>query len=145
MCNTVPLILVLNVFCISCVCTCTQRLLYQLYVCACCSWENQCEVFLVEFVLLLLRCKFIHGIWRNVSRCGGFSGPYFLVFGLSTEIYFSPNRGKYGPEETPYLDTFHTLHKRSPNNGVFSDAYFPVFGYFLHSHNDVHGRKICVM
>ena len=27
-----------------------------------------------------------------------FSGPYFPVFGLNTE--------KYGPEKTPYLDTF---------------------------------------
>ena len=30
-----------------------------------------------------------------------FSGPYFPVFGLNT--------GKYGPEKTPYLDTFHTV------------------------------------
>ena len=31
-------------------------------------------------------------------KYGAFSGPYFLVF--------SPNTGKYGPENTPYLDTF---------------------------------------
>ena len=30
-----------------------------------------------------------------------FSGPYFPVFGLNT--------GKYGPEKTPYLDTFYTV------------------------------------
>ena len=30
-----------------------------------------------------------------------FSGPYFPVFGLNT--------GKYGPEKTPYLDTFHAV------------------------------------
>ena len=30
-----------------------------------------------------------------------FSGPYFPVF--------SPNTGKYGPEETPYLDTFRVV------------------------------------
>ena len=30
---------------------------------------------------------------------GVFSGPYFPVF--------TPNTGKYGPEKTPYLDTFH--------------------------------------
>ena len=30
---------------------------------------------------------------------GVFSGPYFPVFGLNT--------GKYGPEKTPYLGTFH--------------------------------------
>ena len=40
-----------------------------------------------------------------------FSGLYFPVFGLNTEIYFvfSPNTGKYGPEKTPYLDTFYTV------------------------------------
>ena len=30
-----------------------------------------------------------------------FSGPYFPVF--------SPNTGKYGPEKTPYFDTFHAV------------------------------------
>ena len=30
------------------------------------------------------------------------SGPYFPVF--------SPNTGKYGPEITPYLSTFHAVH-----------------------------------
>ena len=30
------------------------------------------------------------------------SGPYFPVF--------SPNTGKYGPEITRYLDTFHTVN-----------------------------------
>ena len=32
---------------------------------------------------------------------------------LNTEIFlvciFSPNKGKYGPEKTPYLDTFHAV------------------------------------
>ena len=48
--------------------------------------------------------------WK-VSKYGDFSGPYFLVFGLNTEIYsvFSTNTGKYGPEKTPYLDTFHAV------------------------------------
>ena len=40
---------------------------------------------------------------------------FFPAFGLNTERYFvssylsafSPNAGKYGPEKTPYLDTFH--------------------------------------
>ena len=32
---------------------------------------------------------------------GVISGPYFSVFGLNT--------GKYGPEITPYLDTFHAV------------------------------------
>ena len=30
-----------------------------------------------------------------------YSGPYFPAF--------SPNVGKYGPEITPYLDTFHAV------------------------------------
>ena len=39
--------------------------------------------------------------WK-VSNYGVFSGPYFLVF--------RPNTGKYGPEETPYLDHFHAVN-----------------------------------
>ena len=34
-------------------------------------------------------------------KYGVISGPYFPVFGLNT--------GKYGPEITPYLDTFHAV------------------------------------
>ena len=55
--------------------------------------------------------------WK-VSKYGFFSGPYFPVFGLNAEIYsksvnlrIHPNRGKYGPEKTPYLDTFHTVKR----------------------------------
>ena len=29
---------------------------------------------------------------------------------------FSPNTGKYGPEETPYLDTFHAVIIRKTLN-----------------------------
>ena len=39
-------------------------------------------------------------VWK-VSKCGVISGPFFPVFGLNT--------GKYGPEITPYLDTFHVV------------------------------------
>ena len=39
--------------------------------------------------------------WK-VSKYGVFSAPYFPAFGLNT--------GKYGPEKTPYLDTFHTVN-----------------------------------
>ena len=38
--------------------------------------------------------------WK-VSKYGVISGPYFPVFELNT--------GKYGPEITPYLDTFHAV------------------------------------
>ena len=36
-----------------------------------------------------------------MSKYGVYSGAYFSVF--------SPNAGKYGPEKTPYLDTFHAV------------------------------------
>ena len=51
-------------------------------------------------------------ISRNVNRyhcvksvqIRSFSGPYFPVF--------SSNTGKYGPEKTSYLDTFHAVYAR---------------------------------
>ena len=39
--------------------------------------------------------------WK-VSKYGVISGPYFPVFGLNT--------GKYRPEITQYLDTFHAVN-----------------------------------
>ena len=41
--------------------------------------------------------------WK-VSKYGYFSGPYFPVFRLNT--------GNYGPQKTPYLDTFHALNRK---------------------------------
>ena len=38
--------------------------------------------------------------WKT-SKYGVFSGPYFPVF--------NPNTGQYGPEITPYLDTFQAV------------------------------------
>ena len=50
--------------------------------------------------------------WK-VSKYGVISGPYFPVFGLNTgkiiQEKFSLNTGKYGPEITAYLDTFHAV------------------------------------
>ena len=62
--------------------------------------------------------------WK-VPIYGVISGPYFPVFGLNTEIYWKvskygiisgpyfpvlqENAGKYRPEITPYLDTFHAV------------------------------------
>ena len=54
-----------------------------------------------------------------MSKYGAFSGPYFPVFGLKTEIYwryteqisvFITNTWKYRPEKTPHLDTFHVVN-----------------------------------
>ena len=44
--------------------------------------------------------NFINTAWK-VSKYGLFSGPYFPVF--------IPNTLKYGPEKSPYLDTFHVM------------------------------------
>ena len=56
-----------------------------------------------------------------MSKYGVFSGPYFPAFGLNMERYkvFIPNAGKYGPEKTPYLDTFHEMAQWKP----FSENY----------------------
>ena len=44
------------------------------------------------------------------NNCARKLQTYFPAFGLNTKYLsvFSPNAGKYGPEKTPYLDTFHT-------------------------------------
>ena len=51
---------------------------------------------------------------RKGSKYGVFSGPYFPKFGLNT--------GKYGPEKTPYLDTFHAVmrfkQKKHPSYSI---------------------------
>ena len=54
-----------------------------------------------------------------MSKYEVFSGPYFPVFGLNT--------GKYGPEITPYLDTFHAVivaasPQTNDENGLLSSA-----------------------
>ena len=53
------------------------------------------------------------------AKYGIFSGPYFPAFGLNTERY-------YGPENTPYLDTFHAVlqnkHARYLTPIIFNDS-----------------------
>ena len=53
-----------------------------------------------NIVSKLYAVQFTCTVW-NVSKYGVFSGPYFPVLSL--------NGGKYGPEKTPYLDTFHAI------------------------------------
>ena len=54
-----------------------------------------------------------HARHENCPNTEFFSGPYFPAFGLNTDTpylpVFSPNGGKYGPEKTPYLSTFHAV------------------------------------
>ena len=49
-----------------------------------------------------------------MSKCGVFFGLYFPAFGLNSERYevslrIQSEYGKYGPEKTPYLDTFYAM------------------------------------
>ena len=46
---------------------------------------------------------------------GLISGPYLPVFSPNTacvQSEYSSNTGKYGPEITPYLDTFHAVTRK---------------------------------
>ena len=54
----------------------------------------------------------------KVSKYGVFTGPYFPAFGLNT--------GKYGPEKTPYLDTFRAVFvkRSSPTMRQFQQNMF---------------------
>ena len=57
---------------------------------------------------------------EKVSKYGVFSDPYIPAFGLNTRdtkylFIFNPNVGKYGPEKTPYLDTFHAVKDDEKN------------------------------
>ena len=44
-----------------------------------------------------------------MSKYGVFSGPYFPIFGMNTEIY--GETGKDGPEKTPHLDIFYVVNR----------------------------------
>ena len=66
-----------------------------------------------EWYKLLL--NYIHYPFRSPSM-EFFSGPYFPVF--------SPNTGKYGPEKSPYLVTFHSVNFYSVRYSVNSVRYF---------------------
>ena len=52
---------------------------------------------MILYIYLIYKVKMRMSMYHGV-----FSGPYFFVF--------SPNTGKYGPEKTTYLDTFHTVY-----------------------------------
>ena len=52
-----------------------------------------------------------------MSKYGFISGPCFPVF--------SANTGKYGPEITPYLDTFHTVIKKTDNHITQTITLYP--------------------
>ena len=61
--------------------------------------------------------NFLHCVKR--ARIQSYSGPHFPAFEMNTERYeilrtshlsvINPNAGKFGPEITPYLETFHAV------------------------------------
>ena len=59
-----------------------------------------------------------------MSKYGVFSGSYIPVFGLNT--------GKYGPEKTLYLDTFHAV---DAENSVITNT--------LYAKNIITTKKMC--
>ena len=72
---------------------------------------EKCKVFIVLFTSVKSNYSQIYQritlleiftAWK-VSKYGVIFDPYFPVFGL--------NAGKYGPEITPYLDTFHAVFR----------------------------------
>ena len=64
--------------------------------------EYNQELHYYPFAVKLDRCAGnFNTTASKVSKQGVISGPYFPVFGLTT--------GKYGPEMTAYLDTFHAV------------------------------------
>ena len=58
------------------------------------------EILQAEITLHIGIISVCHTVWK-VSTYRVFSGLYFSIF--------SPNTGKYGPEKTPYLDTFYAV------------------------------------
>ena len=51
---------------------------------------------------------------------------------------FSSNAGKYGPEKTPYLDTFHAVTTTTKATAVIAIVEFDY--WFLHSEVGMGGR-----
>ena len=60
---------------------------------------SSCSILLGFMKEAILYGNYEHCV--KMSKYGVISGPYFSVFGLNT--------GKYRPEITPYLDTFHAV------------------------------------
>ena len=70
-----------------------------------------CMVIQMTLISDPFRLWFIFNTSRKMSKYGDFSGLYFPAFRLKTERYevFSRNAGKYGLENTLYLDIFYTV------------------------------------
>ena len=91
----------------------------QILSVACRFLKRLCFTILVKRMSLEINILKYHCV-KSV-QIQSFSCPYFPALGLNMEIYgvnlriqsesvFSPNAVKYGPEKTPYLDTFHAVY-----------------------------------
>ena len=106
-----------------------------------------------EFYLFFASClnnRKMMMLWKNVKyfytftawkvyKYGVISGPYFHVF--------SPNTGKYGPEITPYLDTFHAVNFVSKYQKILSKAcnfYLAFFQTWLVWNSKLNLLPMCV-
>ena len=74
-----------------------------------------------------------------MSKYGVICGPYFPVFGPNTDLLFSLNTGKYGPEITPYLDTF----AFSPNTGKYRPEITPYLDTFHAAPVHIKRHNVC--
>ena len=64
------------------------------------------------------RFQFLPFSLREVSKYGVISSPYFPVF--------NPNIGKYGPQITPYLETFHAVSWMIISTQKYTKVYYVV-------------------
>ena len=72
-------------------------------------WSHLLKKSLMDWPPSVWPCVLWHILRKTAIRCD----VYFLKSNTLSEkmrILESPNTGKYGPELTPYLDTFHALH-----------------------------------
>ena len=79
----------------------------------------------------------------KVSRHAVFSGPYFPIFGLNTEIYsvnlcIQSEYRKIRTRTTPHLDTFHAVDNDDQNkSSSFGPPLFNTLFSLVHTHSEL--------
>ena len=100
--------------------TFTEEICNKNFIFCTVSWDhgalnsNIIYLFLITQLIEYTHCVKSVQIW--VFFCSAFSRirtEYGEILSLSV---FSPNAGKYGPEKTPYLDTFHAVLLKQTSN-----------------------------
>ena len=101
-------------------------------------------------IVISYYCKFLNlrclQEWK-LFKCGVISSQYFSAFGLNT--------AKYGPEITPYLDTFHAVYGMfiknipvensvySKQNVCFTDLFLLELNFQVTFFLEIHKIPIC--